>query len=68
MAKLGISTSVHFIPMFLHPYWRDTYHLSPQDFPRAMQCYSSEVSLPNFTRMTDEQLQRVIDATQELLA
>ncbi len=67
MARKRISTSVHFIPLFLHPYWRDTYHLKPEDFPNAMACYRGEVSLPNYTRMTEDQFQRVADATRELL-
>ena len=29
MASAGIGTSVHFIPLHLHPYWRDTYKLGP---------------------------------------
>jgi len=35
MTRAGIGTSVHFIPLHLHPYWRDTYNLRPEDFPNA---------------------------------
>lgn len=67
MAVCGVSTSVHFIPLFLQPYWRDTYKLSPADFPNSMACYRGAVSLPNYTKMTSEQVQRVIAAVRKLL-
>ena len=67
MAKQGISTSVHFIPLFLQPYWRDTYGLREEDYPNAMACFRGAVSLPNYTRMTDRQIDRVASVTRELL-
>jgi len=67
MAALGIGTSVHFIPLHRHPYWRDTYRLRPEDFPMAELAYSRVVSLPLYTRMTDADQERVIEAVREIL-
>lgn len=67
MAACGVSTSVHFIPLFLHPYWRDTYKIDPADFPNSMACYRGAVSLPNYTKMSDEQVQRVVGTVRALL-
>nr|WP_157345298.1 DegT/DnrJ/EryC1/StrS family aminotransferase [Nocardioides sp. MAH-18] len=67
MADLGVSCSVHFIPLHLQPYWRDTYRLDPADFPVAHDSFARAVSLPAFSSMTDEQVQRVIDAVREVL-
>jgi dTDP-4-amino-4,6-dideoxygalactose transaminase len=67
MAKKGIGTSVHFIPLHLQPYWRETYELSPSDFPRALVAYERAVSLPLYTKMSDGDQARVITAVQELL-
>lgn len=67
MGAAGISTSVHFIPLFLHPYWRDTYKLRPEDFPSSMACYRGAVSLPNYTKLTDEQVNRVALTARHLL-
>jgi dTDP-4-amino-4,6-dideoxygalactose transaminase len=67
MAKRGIGTSVHFIPLHLQPYWRDTYALSPSDFPCALAAYERAVSLPLYTKMTDGDQTRVIEAVRELL-
>lgn len=67
MADNGIGTSVHFIPLHLQPYWRDRYGFTPEDFPVAFDCYKRAVSLPIYTKMTDEDVQRVIKAVKEIL-
>jgi UDP-4-amino-4-deoxy-L-arabinose-oxoglutarate aminotransferase len=67
MAELGIGCSVHFIPLHVHPYWRDRYRLQPEQFPAAQQTYEQAVSLPLYTRMSDDDQQRVIAAVQETL-
>lgn len=67
MAAAGVGTSVHFIPLHLHPYWRDTLRLRPDDFPVATDAYTRVVSLPIFSAMTDEQVDRVIDAVHRVL-
>ncbi len=68
MTNKGIGCSVHYIPLHLHPYWRDTYHLHPKDFPHALAAYQGAVSLPIYTKMTLEEQQRVVEAVREILA
>lgn len=58
----GIGTSVHFIPLHLHPYYRDTFGYGPEDLPVAHDCYRRLISLPIYPRMTDADVGRVIDA------
>jgi dTDP-4-amino-4,6-dideoxygalactose transaminase len=67
MFRRGIGCSVHFIPLHLHPYWRDTYNLKAEDFPCAYDAFKRAVSLPLYTRMTEEDQERVINAVVELL-
>ncbi len=67
MAERKIGASVHFIPLHRQPYWRDTYGLSPESFPMAEDAFRRAVSLPLYTRMTDEDQSRVIGAVRELL-
>jgi dTDP-4-amino-4,6-dideoxygalactose transaminase len=67
MSARGIGCSVHFIPLHLHPYWRETYKLRPAQFPNAQQAYERAVSLPLYTRMTESDQSRAIDAVRELL-
>jgi dTDP-4-amino-4,6-dideoxygalactose transaminase len=68
MAEKGIGCSVHFIPLHLHPYWRDRYSLEPGHFPCALRNYQTAVSLPLFTKMTAEDQQRVITAVKDILS
>lgn len=67
MSERGIGTSVHFIPLHLHPYWRDKYGFRPEDFPEALDAYRRCVSLPIYTRMTDGDVSRVVEAVTEIL-
>jgi dTDP-4-amino-4,6-dideoxygalactose transaminase len=64
----GIGCSVHYIPLHLHPYWRDRYGLQPSMFPHSQRAYERMVSLPLYTRMTDGDVQRVAAAMEQALA
>lgn len=67
MSERGIGTSVHFIPLHLQPYWRDTYNLKAEDFPNALNYYLNAVSLPLYTKMTDDEQEYIITVIHELL-
>jgi dTDP-4-amino-4,6-dideoxygalactose transaminase len=58
----GIGCSVHYIPLHQQPYWRDRYGLAPAMFPHSQRVFESQLSLPIYTRMSDADVQRVIDA------
>lgn len=58
----NIGASVHFIPLHLHPYYRETYGYKPEDFPVAYREYLREVSLPIYSRMSDADVADVVDA------
>ena len=64
----GIGCSVHYIPLHLHPYWRERYALRPEQFPQAHKAYERILSLPLYTRMSDADVQRVVDAVRGILA
>ena len=68
MSTRGIGCSVHYIPLHLHPYWRDTYSLKPEDFPSALSAYERAVSLPIYTKMTEADQDKVIQTVKEILA
>ena len=68
MAEAGIGCSVHFIPLHLHPYWRERYALKPEDFPHSLASYQASVSLPLYTRMRPEDQERVIAEVRGMLA
>jgi len=64
----GIGTSVHFIPINLHPYYIEHLGMKPGDFPIAEGIYESLISLPIYPRMTDGDVERVADAVREIAA
>lgn len=62
----GVNTSVHFIPLHMHSYYRDTFGLTDEDFPVATALAQRIVSLPIFPGMTDEEVTRVIETVSEV--
>jgi len=67
MKERGIGTSVHFIPIHHHPYYRETYGWAPGDFPVADRAFETMVSLPLYTRMTEAEVDRVASAVEEIM-
>jgi dTDP-4-amino-4,6-dideoxygalactose transaminase len=67
LRKRKIGASVHFIPLHLQPYYRDTYGYRRGDFPESEQAYDRAVSLPIYPRMTEDDVQDVIDAVREIV-
>jgi len=60
----NIGVSVHFIPLHVHPYYRERYALRPQDFPNAWGAYERIVSLPIYAKMSDDDVRHVVDAVR----
>ena len=67
LVLLPIGCSVHYIPLHLQPYWRDTYKLTPEMFPVSQWVFERTVSLPLYTRMTDADVARVVAAVKVAL-
>lgn len=63
----GIGSSVHFIPLHLHPYYRDRYDYKIGDFPVSEDLYNREISLPIYPKMTEQDVGRVISAVIEIV-
>jgi dTDP-4-amino-4,6-dideoxygalactose transaminase len=63
----GIGTSVHFIPLHIHPYYRDTYHYQPTDYPISFRVYQQVVSLPIYSKMSSEDVWRVVEGVEEVI-
>jgi dTDP-4-amino-4,6-dideoxygalactose transaminase len=67
MGSLGVGCSVHFIPIHTHPYWQKKLGVKHGDFPVAEEVYNNAVSLPIYTKMTDADVQKVINAVKTIL-
>src|SRR5579871_2336335 len=53
LRQANIGTSVHFIPLHRHPYYRETYGHQPEHFPVAERFYEGLLSLPLYPKMSD---------------
>jgi FlaA1/EpsC-like NDP-sugar epimerase/dTDP-4-amino-4,6-dideoxygalactose transaminase/lipopolysaccharide/colanic/teichoic acid biosynthesis glycosyltransferase len=62
LAARKIATSVHFIPIHLHRYYREKYGYRPEDFPVAYREYQRMISLPLHPGMSDRDVEDVIEA------
>jgi len=63
----GVGTSVHFIPIPLHPAFAELAQRPENACPRALSLYPRIVSLPLFPGMTSEQLLFVADSVKGVL-
>ena len=64
----GIGTSVHFIPIHVHPHFARTLAYRQGDFPVAEDAYRRAVTLPLFPRMSDADADDVIAAVRKIVA
>jgi len=68
LRERNIGTSVHFIPVHLHPYYRDTYGFKKGDFPNAEYVYDRIISLPLYPKMNNKDIEDVIWAVKDIVA
>jgi dTDP-4-amino-4,6-dideoxygalactose transaminase len=68
LSRQNIGTSIHFIPLHLHPYYRDKFGYNPADFPNASSAFERIVSLPIYPKMTEADVEKVIGAVTHITA
>jgi len=66
LTNRNIGTSVHFIPIHLHPYYRDKYAFTPESYPIAYSNYRRMISLPLNVRLSDADVADVIEAVRDV--
>jgi dTDP-4-amino-4,6-dideoxygalactose transaminase len=67
MGEANIGTSVHFIPVHLMSYYRENYGYKEGDLPVAENYFDTIVSLPLYPKMTNEDVQDVINAVTDIV-
>ena len=67
LKKKGIGTSVHFIPLHLHPFYKSAYGYASGDFPNAEESYSRCLSIPIFPDMSESELNRVVRSVSDVI-
>jgi len=63
----GIGANVHYIPVHLHPYYRDTFGYRKGDYPAAESAYGQILSLPMFPDMEPAEVKYVIEAVRRAI-
>jgi perosamine synthetase len=63
----NIGVNVHYIPVHLHPYYRDRFTYDEGSFPVAESAYQQLVSIPMYHGMTDDDVQDVIAAVNKVV-
>jgi perosamine synthetase len=63
----NIGVNVHYIPVHLHPYYRDRFGYRGGEFPVAEDEYSRLISLPLFHGMGDGDIEDVIRAVRKVV-
>ena len=67
LRKENIGASVHFIPLHIHPYYRNTFGYRPDDFPNALRAYQRAITLPLYPRMSEADVRDVISAVRRIV-
>jgi dTDP-4-amino-4,6-dideoxygalactose transaminase len=68
LKRAGIGTSVHWLPLHMHPYYRDTLGCKESDCPRAASIYPGLISLPLYPDMTVDEVEYVCKNLMDILA
>lgn len=66
LKNTGIGSSVHFIPLYRHPFYKETFNLTAGDYPVSEYLYPRIVTLPIWPGMTDEQINRVAESVNSI--
>jgi perosamine synthetase len=66
LKQAGVSTSVHFIPLHLHQYYRTGFGYHPEDFPNASALFEQILSLPLYPGMKEAEISGVIQAVRKI--
>jgi perosamine synthetase len=63
----NIGVNVHYIPVHLHPYYRERFGYHGGEYPIAEDAYQRLISIPMFHGMSDEDVEDVIDAVRKVV-
>jgi dTDP-4-amino-4,6-dideoxygalactose transaminase len=67
LKQAGITTSVHWMPLHMHPYYREKYGYKAEDFPVAARLYPELITLPLYPDMTEAEVAYVCDALKGIV-
>lgn len=68
MKERNIGTSVHYMPVHMHPFYRNKYGFKPGDCPVAADAFSRMLTLPLHPGLSDEDVQDVVNAVRDVVS
>jgi len=68
LAEAGIGTSVHYTPLHMHPYYRDTFGYKPSDLPCMAGVYPEIITLPLYPDLSEGDVDFVCETIKNLIA
>ena len=68
LTQRGVGTSVHWLPLHMHPYYRETYGYAPEDLPVACSLYPEIMTLPIYPDMTEDDVSYVCGSIKDIVA
>jgi len=67
LGKFGIGTSVHFIPLHFHSYYRLRYGFAAGDFPNAEKAYAGAISLPLYPNLSLTEVEYIANTLRGII-
>jgi len=64
----NIGSSVHYLPVHMHPFYRDKYGYRPEDCPVAADAFTRMLTLPLHPGLSEEDVQDVIEAVRDIVS
>ena len=68
LKQAGFGTSVHWMPLHMHPYYRTTYGYQPEDLPMSAKLFWEIISLPIYPGMTTQDVAAFCAALTGIIA
>jgi len=67
LRREGVGVQVHYLPVHMHPYYKDLYGIPDDDLPNALNYYRETISLPMFPSLEDHEQDRVVELLSSYL-
>ena len=68
LTRRGVGTSVHWMPLHMHPYYGKTYGYAPEDLPMAWALYPEIITLPLYANMTEGDVDYVCESIKDIVS
>ena len=65
MREKRIGVNLHYIPVYRFSYYREQFNVNPMEFPVTEEVFSKIVTLPLFSKMTDDEVLNIIEIVKE---